>query len=85
MSTVWASAISAIVVGILALIGNVYASKKSSQRTEALVIYRIGQLESKVDKHNQVIVRTFKLEEGQAVMCEQLRVINHRIDDLEKG
>jgi len=85
MSTVWASAISAIVVGILALIGNVYASKKSSQRTEALVIYRIGQLESKVDKHNQVIVRTFKLEEGQAVMCEQLRVINHRIDGLEKG
>ena len=85
MNTVLASAISAVVVGILALIGNMYASKKSSERTEALVIYRIGQLETKVDKHNQVIVRTFKLEEGQAVMCEQIKVINHRIEDLEKG
>ena len=48
-----------------------------------LTNYRIGQLEKKVDKHNTVIERTFKLEEAQAVIQEQIKVVNHRISDLE--
>lgn len=36
-----------------------------------------------VDKHNTVIERTYKLEETQAVMEEQIKVANHRIADLE--
>ena len=31
-----------------------------------------------------VIERTYKLEETEAVMQEQIRVANHRIADLEK-
>lgn len=38
--------------------------------------YRIEQLEKKVEKHNDVIQRTFILE-------EQMKVANHRIEDLE--
>lgn len=38
--------------------------------------YRIEQLEKKVDKHNDVINRTFVLE-------EKMKVTEHRIDDLE--
>jgi hypothetical protein len=45
----------------------------------------MGQLEKKVEKHNTVIERTYKLEEIQAVMQEQIRVANHRIQDLEEG
>lgn len=37
-----------------------------------------------MDKHNTVIERTFKLEEAQAVIQEQIKVANHRIGDLEK-
>ena len=33
---------------------------------------------------NTVIERTYKLEETEAVMQEQIRVANHRIADLEK-
>ena len=47
--------------------------------------YRIEQLEKKVDKHNTVIERTYKLEETQAVMEEQIKVANHRIADLEEN
>ena len=50
-----------------------------------LMTYRMGQLEKKVEKHNTVIERTYKLEEMQAVMQEQIRVANHRIQDLEEG
>lgn len=49
-----------------------------------LINYRIEQLEKKVDKHNQVIDRVYKLEQNDAVYTEKIRVANHRIDDLEK-
>lgn len=38
--------------------------------------YRIDQLEKKVDKHNEVITRTYILE-------EKMKVTEHRIEDLE--
>ena len=63
--------------GLLGSLGGVMASSK-------LTTYRIQQLENKVEKHNTVIERTYKLEETEAVMQEQIRVANHRIADLEK-
>lgn len=49
-----------------------------------LTNYRIGQLEQKVEKHNNVIERVYKLEQADAVENEEIKVINHRIKDLEK-
>ena len=46
--------------------------------------YRIEQLEKKVDKHNSVIEKTFKLQEAASLLAEKISVANHRIDDLEK-
>ena len=63
--------------GLLGSLGGVIASSK-------LTTYRIQQLENKVEKHNTVIERTYKLEETEAVMQEQIRVANYRIADLEK-
>lgn len=48
-----------------------------------LMNYRIEQLESKVDKHNKVIDRVYSLEKHSAVVDEELKVVNHRISDLE--
>jgi hypothetical protein len=42
-----------------------------------LMTYRIEQLEKKVNEHNNVIRRTYILE-------EQMKVVNHRVDDLER-
>ena len=46
--------------------------------------YRIEQLEKKVEKHNQVVERTYNLEKISAVLSEDLKVANHRISDLER-
>ena len=51
----------------------------------ALIEYRLQQLEKKVDKHNNLIERTYKLEELTSLQEEKIKVANHRIDDLEKG
>ena len=58
---------------------NLHISQHTSQWLSLIHI-----LEKKVDKHNTVIERTFKLEEAQAVMQEQIKVVNHRISDLER-
>ena len=43
-----------------------------------------GKLEKKVEKHNNLITRTFRLEQAVALLDERVRVANHRISDLEK-
>lgn len=62
-----------IIVGILSLIGTALGSWSGLK----LMSYRIEQLEKKVDKHNNFAERVPILE-------EQMKVANHRIDDLEE-
>ena len=74
---------SAIIVGVLALAGTLMGSIITNNKTQALVIYRLQQLEDKVNKHNNLVERMYKMEEKQMVMEEQIKVANHRILDLE--
>ena len=74
---------SAIIVGVLALAGTLMGSVITNNKTQALVIYRLQQLEEKVNKHNNLVERMYKMEEKQMVMEEQFKVANHRILDLE--
>lgn len=50
-----------------------------------LINYRIEQLENKVNKHNNIIERTYSLEARLDVAEEKLKVANHRIEDLENS
>lgn len=73
-----------IIVALIASGGGLLGSLVGVIASSKLTTYRIQQLENKVEKHNTVIERTYKLEEIEAVMQEQIRVANHRIADLEK-
>ncbi|MDD3253841.1 MAG: hypothetical protein PHV18_14935 [Lachnospiraceae bacterium] len=73
-----------IYVALIGLGGSAFGSLVGVLASAKLTNYRIEQLEKKVDKHNTVIERTYKIEETQAVMQEQIRVANHRIEDLER-
>ena len=74
---------SSIIVGVLALTGTLLGSMMSNNKTQALVIYRLQQLEEKVNKHNNIVERMYKIEEKQMVMDEQIKFANNRITDLE--
>lgn len=74
-----------VIVGMLSLAGTLFGSIAGIIASNKLTLYRIEQLEIKVDKHNNLIERTYLLEEKAAVMTEQIKVANHRIEDLEKG
>lgn len=65
--------VATVIVGALSLIGTLVGSFGGMK----LISYRIEQLEKKVDKHNNFAERI-------PVVEEQIKVINHRIDDLEE-
>ena len=46
--------------------------------------YKLEDLTKRVDKHNNTIERTYDLERRMDVQEEQIRVANHRIEDLER-
>lgn len=73
-----------IIVALLSLAGTLIGAYLANRKSTALIAYRLEKLEEKVNKHNQVIERTFKLEKQEELLEEKLRVANHRIDDLEK-
>lgn len=73
-----------VIVGLLSLVGTLGGSFAGILAANKLVNYRLTKLEEKVEKHNNIIERTYKLEEDEKIVEEKIKVINHRIDDLEE-
>lgn len=72
--------IVAVITGVLSLIGTWLSNRKSA----SLIAYRLSELEKRVEKHNKIVERTYKLEDAAHIIDERVKVANHRIDDLEK-
>ena len=82
--------ISAIISAGAAIVVCLITQNRQAMRLEAqldkqtaLLEQRLGTLSDRVEKHNNVIERTYKLEELTALQEEKIKVANHRIDDLE--
>ncbi len=78
-----------ITVAVLSLTGTAIGSLGGILAANKLTTYRIGKLEEKVDKHNSMIERMYRVE-GEITRIEEkfdekLAVTNHRIKDLEHG
>lgn len=86
-TTIISSLISAFAALAVCLINNHFTraeTQKKHEQTVELITYRLDQLEKKVDKHNQVIERTYELEKRADVLEEKVKVANNRIKDLEQ-
>ena len=73
-----------IVVALIGLAGSAVGSLAGVLASAKLTSYRLEQLEKRVQAHNNLIERTYKLEERTEVQEEKIRVANHRISDLER-
>ena len=65
-----------IIVGLLSLIGTITGTFGGILTANKLTTYRIERLEEKVNKHNNIIERTYKLE-------GEMTEIQHDIKDLK--
>ena len=70
-------------IAVIAFGGTLIGTFGGIVASSRLTSYRIEQLEKKVDKHNQIVERTFRLEENHSLLDEKIRVVNHRIDELK--
>lgn len=68
---------SAIIVALLGFAGTLLGSLFGILAAQKLTQYRIAQLEEKVNKHNNLIDRTYKLE-------GRMEAAEHDIKDLKK-
>ena len=73
-----------ILVALIGLAGSGAGAFGGILVSSKLTQYRLEQLERKVEVHNQVIDRVYKLEERTELQEEKIKVANHRIDDLER-
>lgn len=75
---------SDVITALIGLVGSGIGSVIGIICNTRLTAYRIKELEKKVDKHNTVVERTYKVEERLSVIDEEIKVANHRISDLEE-
>ena len=80
MESLFVALISGGVTLGVCLINNYY----QSNATRKLLEYRLSELERKVDKHNNLVERTYELEKGIKLQEEKIKVANNRISDLEE-
>ena len=66
-----------IIVAIITFIGGLIGNFIVNNKHQALIAYRLEQLEKKVDLHNQVIKRTYELE-------KRASVLENDVNDLKK-
>lgn len=64
--------ISALITGLVAITVNIISNRAQHEKTQALIEYRLKQLEDKVDKHNNVIERTYALEKDVAIIKKEI-------------
>lgn len=78
--TIATTLITAAVTLLVCLINN----RVQQGKITAVIEVKLDELARRVDKHNSVIERTYRLEEQLCVHEEKIKVANHRIDDLER-
>lgn len=66
--------IGSIIVAVLSFLGTCIGSLTGIK----LIKYRIEQLEKKVDKHNTVIERTYRLEDDIKYIKEEISELKER-------
>ena len=76
--------LAALISAASAIIVCVITQLISAKKTETVITVRLTELEKKVDKHNNLIERTYKLEERSKAQDEIIKAAIHRIDELER-
>ena len=86
METIIGAIISAAAAITVCIINANSQNKKilsEMDKHNVLQAQRLKQLEEKVNRHNNLIERTYAIEQKLAVLDNRERVSEHRIDDLE--
>ena len=66
-----------VIIGFISLVGTLGGSILGIVASTKLTTFRIEQLEKKVDAHNQLVDRMYRVE-------EDIKLLDQRVDNLEQ-
>lgn len=72
--------IIALVTGGLAVVSNLLVANASNSKT----LYRLSELEKKVEKHNQVVERFLILERDEETQWKRIDELRGDMEDIKK-
>lgn len=73
-----------IIVAAITAAGAFAGVYTANRKTAAVLDIRLTNLEKTVSKHNQIVERTYKLEEDTALQDAELKRINKRLEIVEQ-
>ena len=76
--------IEEFLTGIFSLIASLVGTFGGIITSTKLTNYQINELKKRVDKHNNVIERTYKLEEHNKYVDERITRLENEVNDHEK-
>jgi len=65
-----------VIVAVISYIGNSAGARRAARENAEMVQYRLQELEKKVDKHNNLVERMFKVE-------GRVEELEHDVRDLK--
>lgn len=68
------TALTALISGLCVAIPSLIATISSNRKSQALIEYKIEELDKKVEKHNTVIERTYALEHEVNILEEKMKI-----------
>ena len=71
------SVLAAAITGVLTLIGVLY----SNSRSKAVIELKIDLLSDRVQKHNELISRTYQLESDMAVTRNDIETLYRKVNE----
>lgn len=72
-----------IIIAVIGFLGTIVGSAIGVITSSKLINYRLEQLEQKVNKHNNLIERTYELERKESVVEEHIENIENEIHELK--
>lgn len=79
--------ITGIIAVVVCMINNIYQQKRTkvtNEKTIDLIDYKLSELTKRVDKHNNLIERTYRLEEAVSLQEEKIKAASNRMYELDK-
>lgn len=75
--------ISVAVPSVLATFFSSYQNTKKNEENKKLTLYRLEELEKKVDKQNETIQKTYKFEEEIKSIKEDIRFLQKTLGEIK--
>ena len=77
--TIFAAIVTGVVTLAVCLVNNYFQQSK----TRALLEYKLNELTERVNKHHDLVERTYRLEEQVSITNEKVKELTRRLHALE--